>query len=68
MRRMLALTALFLSPLNCVWGQARPSSSDLHKLPADIPMCNGVAPKGWQWGAVVTVYISESFTAFPIAR
>lgn len=62
MKKTLVLLAFCLSQPICVWCQACPSSSDLHKLPADIVGCIGVGPKGWQAFTVVTVYVSESFT------
>lgn len=62
MRKASALFVLALAQSICVWGQRCPSSSDLHELPANLPMCEGVNPLGWQLGASVTVHVSNIFT------
>ena len=59
MKKTFALLVFCLGQVICVWCQACPSSSDLHKLL--LPQCMGVSPKGWQSGKRITVYISESF-------
>lgn len=62
MKRIFALLAFCLSQAAYIWCQACPSSTDLHKLPADLPMCVGVSPLGWHYESSITVYISDIFT------
>jgi hypothetical protein len=60
-KKALALFALVLAQSSGAWPQACPSPGDLHKLPPTLPMCSGVNPMGWQYGATVNVYISNIF-------